>query len=161
MAEKNECPNCLEKINALIANEQSKFVEADREVLLTFDEATLDKLEPTVVEVEKVVEKEVNVNALTPEDQAALAFGKKQMKARTDSMSKSIQENTSKELWPDAILNAMDEESLERVYKTTKKEDEVVDYSLLEGKKLQVDSSEVAPMILGREEFKVKEKEEK
>ena len=157
---KVECPNCLEKINALIANEDSKFEEADREFLLTFDEAKLDKLAPTVVEVEKEVEKEVEVNTLTAEQKSALAFGEKQLKIRRNSMTKSIQDNTSKEIWTDAVLNSMDEEMLERVYNSTKKEDEVMDYSMQgSGNNLQVDAEEVEPLILGRAEFK-KEKEE-
>ena len=164
MSKNNECPKCLEKINALIANEQSKFVEADRELLLTFDEATLDKLSPTVIEKDKIVEKTVDVNKLAPEDQAALAFGKKQLKLRRDSMTKSIQDNTSKEIWPDTTLNSMDEDTLERVYKSTKKEDEIEDYSLQGvgfGKdNLQV-NDEVEPMILGRGEFKKEKKEDK
>jgi len=164
MAEKNECPKCLEKINALIANKDSKFEEADREQLLTFDEATLDKLAPTVVEIEKKVEKEVEVNKLSPEDKAALAYGKKQMKARRDLMTKSIQDNASKETWPDAVLNSMDEDTLERVYISTKKEDET-DFSL-QGNgngedNLQVNEDEVKPMILGREDFKEKKEEDK
>jgi len=164
MVEKNECPKCLEKINALIANKDSKFEEADREQLLTFDEATLDKLAPTVVEIEKKVEKEVEVNKLSPEDKAALAYGKKQMKARRDLMTKSIQDNASKETWPDAVLNSMDEDTLERVYISTKKEDET-DFSL-QGNgngedNLQVNEDEVKPMILGREDFKEKKEEDK
>jgi len=164
MSEKKDCPNCLKKIDALIANEQSKFVEADRELLLTFDEATLDKLAPTEVEVEKIVEKEVKVNELGPEDKAALAYGKKQLKARRDSMTKSIQDNTSKEVWPDTVLNSMEEDTLERVYNSTKKEDET-DFSLQGngngGDNLQVNADEVEPMFLGRGTKIKEEKEDK
>ena len=164
MAEKNDCPKCLEKIDALIANKDSKFEEADRELLSTFDEATLDKLAPTVIEKDKIVEKKVEVNTLTPEQKSALAFGEKQLKIRRDSMTKSIQDNTSKEIWPDAKLNSMDEDMLERVYNSTKKEDQT-DYSLqgnVTGKdNLQVDKDKVEPMILGRDIKEEKEKEDK
>jgi len=129
MPKGNDCPKCLEKINALIANEQSKFVETDREWLLTQEEATLDKLEPVIVEKEKVVEKTVEVNKLSPEDQAALAFGKRQMKERRDKLTKGILDNTEEGIWTEEVLNKMDEDTLEKVSKSIKKE-EIVDYSL-------------------------------
>jgi hypothetical protein len=125
MAE-NKCPKCLEKINALIANQQSPFVETDREWLLTQEESILDKLAPQVVE--KVVEKTVEVNKLTPSQEADLAFVARQRAEKRNSIIQGIQANTSKELWSDETLNAMSEDMLERVYKSVKKE-EVVDYS--------------------------------
>ena len=162
MAENKECPECLEKINALISNKDSKFDEADRKLLLTFDAPTLDKLAPTVVEKEKIVEKEVEVNKLSDKQKSALAFGEKQLEARTAAMTKSIQDNTSKEQWPDTVLNSMDEEMLTRVYNSTKKED-ATDYSLQNniGKDtLQDNAGEVEPMVLGRSEFIKEEKKE-
>lgn len=120
MPKGNDCPKCLEKINALIANEQSKFVEADREWLLTQEETTLDKLNPEVVE--KIIEKVVEVNKLSAEDQAILAFGKKQMKERKEKMVKGIQDNTEG-VWEVETLNAMSEEMLEKVFKSIKKEE--------------------------------------
>ena len=132
MPKGNDCPKCLEKINALIANKDSKFDEADREMLLTQDEATLDKFAPVIVEkeVEKIVEKEVEVNRLSDEQKAALAYGEKQLKARKDTMIKTIQDNTEKGTWDEATLTAMSEDMLERVYKMIPKKEEEVDYSL-------------------------------
>jgi len=129
MSNETKCPRCLEKINALIANEQSKFVETDREWLLTQDEGTLDKLAPVVKEIEKIVEKTVEVNKLSAEDQADLAWAKKMRKEKRDSIIKGIQDNTEKGTWDDATLSAMTEDVLERVLKSVKK-DVVVDYSV-------------------------------
>lgn len=126
---KNECPECLKKINAVIANKESGFVEADREWLETLSETALDKaITPKVVEKEKVVEKTVEVNKLTPEDQAALDFGKKQLKERRESWVKGIQDNT-KGVWTDEKLSKMDDDTLEGIYKSVKKE-ETTDYSV-------------------------------
>lgn len=124
---KNECPKCLAKINTLLANKESGFVETDREWLETLSEVALDKvITPRVIEKEKIVEKTVEVNKLTPEDQAALAFGKRQLKERREGWIKGIQDN-AKGVWKDEKLNGMDDETLESVYKSVKKE--VVDYS--------------------------------
>lgn len=133
MPKGNDCPKCLEKINALIANAQSPFKEADRVWLLDQEETTLEKLAPVVIEKEKIVtqEKTVDVTKLLPEDQAALAYGKKQLAEKRAKMTKGIQDNTSKEAWPELVLNSLPEEMLERVYNSVKKEDdEDVDYSL-------------------------------
>ena len=133
MSKTNDCPVCIEKVDKLIANEQTKFVEADREWLLTQDEAQLDKLVPNEVEpveVEKIVEKKVEANALSDEDKAALAYGRKQLAERKASMIKGIQDNTE-DVWTEEALLAMDEGTLENVYKSVKKkEDDVTDYSL-------------------------------
>ena len=68
------------------------------------------------------------VESLSAEDKEALAFGRKQLKERREKMIKGIQANTDK-IWPDEVLNAMDEDNLERVYESVKKEEEV-NYSL-------------------------------
>ena len=120
---KNECPKCLEKINALLANKESGFDETDRAWLEVLDEKALDKaITPKVIEKEKIVEKTVEVNKLSTEDQAALAFGKKQMKERKEKMIKGIQANTDK-VWTDEKLGTMDEDTLEGIYKSVVKEE--------------------------------------
>lgn len=128
---KKECPECLKKVDALIANEQSRFTEEDREVLMTFEEDFLDKLEPVVVE--KEVEKKVEVNALSDEDKAALAAYKKQQKERRDAIKKEIQDNTSEERWPMEVLDKFDDETLVRLHESVKKEEEEADYSVMGG----------------------------
>ena len=130
--EKNPCPACVEKVNALITNKDSDFEEADREWLDTLSEAQLDKIAPKVVEkeVEKLVE--VEVNKLTPEQKAALAFGERQLKERRERYIKGIQAN-NKELWPEEKLKSLDDDMLERIHNSVVKEEEaaVGDYSLL------------------------------
>jgi len=132
---KNECPKCLEKINAVIANKDSGFVEADREWLETLSETALDKtITPRTVEVEKIVEKVVEVNKLAPEDQAILAFGRKQLKERRDAWIKGIQDNTREGLWTGEKLGKMDDETLEAIYESVKTEEpEMGDYTFNAG----------------------------
>ena len=162
MAENKECPECLEKINALIANKDSKFGEADRKLLLTFDAPTLDKLAPSVVEVEKVVEKEVEVNVMSEDDKADIKWARDQRLARRNAMIKDIQDNTEKDTWSDDSFKTMTEDVLIKIHKSVKK-DSVTDYSVgnIGRDNLQVDTVEVKPMILGRDEFKTKKEEDK
>ena len=130
-----KCPKCAEKINALIANTESGFVEGDREWLETLSETALNKvITPKVKEVEKIVEKEkiVEVNKLTPEQTASIAFAEKMRTDKRNERIQSIQNNTSKEVWPDAVLNTMNEDVLERLCDSTKKEP-IVDYSIIGG----------------------------
>ena len=123
-----ECAPCIkEKVDHLIANSQGRWTEDDRGFLQTLSEAQLDKMKP--IETEKVVEKKIEVNKLTPQQEADLAFVANMRAEKKRSMISGIQANTSKELWPDEVLNGMDDANLERVFKSVKKE-EVVDYSL-------------------------------
>jgi len=157
---KNECPECLKKINAVIANKDSGFDEADREWLEVLSEAALDKaITPKVIEkeVEKIVEKEVNV--LSDEDKSALADYRKQLKEKRDSMIQSIQANTSKETWPDAVLNEMKDDVLERIHNSVRKEDEV-DYSLGAPRKVQINECTEEPLYLTGQFVETAKKEE-
>jgi hypothetical protein len=144
---KNECPKCLEKINKVLTNKDSGFVEADRVWLETLEESALDKVIalPKVVEKEKIVKETVEVNKLTPEQEADLAFLAKQRTDRRNEMIQGIQANTSKELWPDDVLKAMNEDNLKRVFNSVKKPD-MVDYSV-NGAILQNNGSEEPPML--------------
>jgi hypothetical protein len=126
----NKCPKCLEKVNALIANTASKFDETDKEWLLTQDEKTLDKLAPVVKEVEKIVEKTVEVNKLTPDQTADLQFVANMRAAQRNERIQTIQANTSKELWPDEVLKGMNEDTLKRIFDSVKKEEVQANYSL-------------------------------
>jgi hypothetical protein len=124
----NKCPKCVEKINALIANKESGFVETDREMLNALTEPQLDKLVPKTITKEVPVE----VNKLTPEQTADLAYVAKERADKKSEMIQKIQANTSKELWPDDVLKGMNEDHLTRIFNSVKKE-EVVDYSLQGG----------------------------
>jgi hypothetical protein len=144
---KNECPKCLDKINKLLANKESGFDETDRAWLEVLDEKALDKaITPKVIEKEKLVEKTVEVNKLSIEDQADLAWAKQQRKERRESMIQGIQANTSKELWPDTEFAIMTDAQIKRVFDTVKKE-EVADYSVLgSGGSFVANADEVEPM---------------
>lgn len=138
---KNDCPKCVEKVNALIANKH--YEETDREWLSTLSETALDKVAPKVIE--KVVEKTIEVNKLAPEDQAALAFGKKQMKERREGWIRTIQAN-AKDIWTEEKLKVMDDETLEGISKSVHKE-EVVDYTLNGGSGVQQNAAGIQPLL--------------
>lgn len=137
----NKCPKCVEKINALIANKESGFVETDREMLNALTEPQLDKLVPKTITKEVPVE----VNKLTPEQTDAIAWANAQKAAKKAELVQGIQANTSKELWPDDELKVMTEGQLERLFKFVKKE-EVVDYSAIGSYTAQSNSVSVVPL---------------
>jgi hypothetical protein len=130
MAEKAKCTPCVkEKVDSLIANSQGKYTEDDREMLETLSETLLDRIsEPVETVVEKIVEKTVEVNVLSDEDKVALAAYKSLMKEKRDKLIQSIQDN-AKDVWTVEVLETMDDDKLERVLKSIKK-DVVTDYSL-------------------------------
>jgi hypothetical protein len=144
----NKCPKCVSKINALISNTESGFVEADREWLDTLSETALDKVTPKVITKEVVKEKTIEVNTLTDAQKAALAFGEKQLKERREGWIQQIQSN-AKDVWTDEKLKTMDDDTLEGISKAViinKKDD--VDYSLAgNGGDLTIHSGEVVPML--------------
>ena len=120
-----KCTPCVEKkVNELIANSQGKFTEDDREWLVSLDENRLDKLTPTVIEKEKVIE----VNVLSEDDKKALAAYKQQLKEKREKLIQTIQDN-AKDIWTIDVLNEMDDDKLERLSKSIKKDD-VTDYSM-------------------------------
>ena len=131
MGKENQCPKCVEKINALITNKDSGFTEDDREWLNNLTEAQLDKLTPKVVEKEKIVEKTVEVNKLSPEDQEAIAYGRKQREDRRKGLISGILTNTEKDTWSEDILKSMSDDTLERILNSVKKKEE--DYSVAAG----------------------------
>ena len=154
------CTPCVKKkVEELIANSQGRFIEDDKVWLETLSEIQLDKLvdkkvPPVVLEEEleteacKKAKKPMNqeevkpvTNQLSPEDQAALAYGRKQLKERRDSMIQGIQANTEKGTWDDATLNAMSEDLLEKVFKSVKKEEVPANYSLNAGAPLNLNTS--------------------
>jgi hypothetical protein len=122
----------VKKVTDLIANNQG-FTEDDRTMLEALTEPQLDKLfkkkeeekkPPETNKEEKKEEKKAEVSPLSNEDQAALAYGKKQLKERREKMIKGIQDNTEKGTWDEVTLTTMSEEVLERVYKSVVKEED-------------------------------------
>lgn len=124
-----ECAPCVkEKVDALIANSQGRWTEDDRDFLQTLSEAQLEKMKP--IEVTKEVEKKIEVNKLTPQQEADLAFVANMRAEKKRTMVTEIQANTEKDTWTEDALNKMDDDTLERVFKSVKK-GKVVDYSLM------------------------------
>jgi len=126
MAENVVCPPCIKtKVDALLANKQGKFTEDDRPWMETLSEPQLDKLVPTVIEVEKTVE----VNVLSDEDKQIIADYKRQKAEKRTLMVQTIQTNLGKETWTDDVLATMKDDVLEKVVGLVNKK-KVVDYSL-------------------------------
>jgi len=143
------CAKCVEKVNALIANTELGFVETDRAWLDTLSESALDKVAPKVIVNEKIVEKTIEVNTLSDEDKSILAYGKKQMKERKEKMIETIKANTAEGTWTDDSLAAMNEDTLERVFNSVKKE-EVVNFSLNSNTNLNANKGKgIQPMLHG------------
>lgn len=157
MAEKAKCTPCIEKkVTALIANSQGRFTEEDdREWLQTLEETQLDKLQiPAEVKTNKSAEPEKPaVSLLTDEQKADLAWAQNERKARKQARIESIQANSSKDIWPDAVLNSMPEDHLERLYNSTKKE-EPVNYVGMGGGPMKTNASTVEPLAPVGVEFK-------
>jgi len=117
------------KIDALIANSNGRWTECDRPFLEGLSEELLDKLTPVVIEKEKVVQ----VNAISDEEKAMLEAYKQELKQRRDKMISEIQANTSKEQWPDDVLNGMKDDVLKRLHESVVKAQSSVDYTLAAG----------------------------
>lgn len=143
MPKDNEkCTPCVKaKVDALIANEASKFAETDREWLEALSEEQLVKLEPQVVE--KEVTKEVNV--LSAEDRAIIDYVKFQKKEQRKATISQIQANSEKGEWSDEELNAMSDTALAKIAGLLKKE-EPVDYSLFGGGGFDLNASGEEPL---------------
>ena len=138
--ERTKCTPCIEKkATELIANKATKFMEADRGWLETFEEVQLNKMEPEIQVPE--------VNKLSAEDQAALDYGKKALAKKKADMTANILANTAEGVWPTDVLANMDEEMLERVEKSIKVKEVPADYSLNSGGKMQSNSGEISPLI--------------
>lgn len=140
--ENEKCTPCVKaKVDALIANEVSKYAETDREWLEALSEEQLDKMEPQVVE--KEVTKEVNV--LSAEDRAIIDYVKFQKKEQRKATISQIQANSEKGEWSDEELNAMSDTALAKIAGLLKKE-EPVDYSLFGGGGFDLNASGEEPL---------------
>ena len=153
---KNDCPKCTEKINAVVTNTASGFVEADREWLETLSEVALDKV-LAVKTVEKVVEKQVEVNVLSAEDKAALADYRKQQKDKKDATIKLIMDNSEQGAWTTEELGAMKDDVLAKIAGLVKKE-EVHDYSFQSSGSIQNNAGAEEPLAPTGVEFETVKK---
>jgi len=131
-----KCTPCVKKkVNALIANTQTKFAEEDREWLENLEEFQLDSMVPNEVapkEVEKEITHDMAVNALGLKEQEDY------LKLMPESMQASVRSaltlhethkkdlvagiiaNTEKDTWTEDELNAMEVNQLEKLAKTAK-----------------------------------------
>jgi len=135
---------CEAKVDALIANKQTQWAADDREWLLTQEESVIDKLIP--LEPEKPVEAPVvqvnkaevidefkaglktieDYTALMPaEMKATIDGGVKLYNEQREALVKGIMNNTAKDVWTKESLEAMEDVTLESIYKSIN----VADYS--------------------------------
>jgi hypothetical protein len=95
----------------------------DRGWLEKFSETDLNAMYPTVVPPV--------VNKLSDDDLAALTFGKAELAKKKAAMIAEIQANCAAGVWDMAELTTMSESFLEKISKSTRKEQSSsVDYSL-------------------------------
>lgn len=140
---------CMEKVIAIINSNKTNFTEADREWLLVQEETVLDKLMPKdpVVVNSKKEEKPETVQVLSDEDKADLAWAKQQRKEKHRKLIEGIQANVAKDTWTDVELNSMNDNILEKIFSSVKKEEvELVDYSLNGGKRIVDNSNDFEPL---------------
>ncbi len=154
-----KCTACVKKkVDALIAHELTNFEERDREFLQGLTEEQLDRMTPktppavNTAKSGKEEESKPAIQALSADDQAALAYGKKLLKEKKDRMIRGIQENTAKDLWPTELLNTMEEEMLEKVFASVQKKaeetPETYDYTVNGGQaRLEVNATEEEPLL--------------
>lgn len=162
------CPTCKEKVDALIANEQTPYKEADREWLETLQASQLDKMAPVIIEkkievnkdVSQKITKEQAFEALGIENpaeyEAQMKFGLGMYRAQVEGMVKTILANT-KDVWKEEDLKGMPFETLQKLTKSIqvkKAEEGVTDYSLfgVRTPDVQVNTT-VEPMPLPGVEF--------
>lgn len=139
----NECAPCIKlKVDALIANNQGRWKEDDREFLQTLTEAQLDKMAP----IETVVEKKIEVNRLTPQQEADLVFVANMRAEKKRKLISEIQANTEKDVWSEDSLGRMDDDTLDRVHRSVRKAEAIVDYSVTGGSP-QVNAGVPEPML--------------
>lgn len=157
----NVKPCCPDKVEALIANERSKFTTEDKDYLLTLSAERLAEFEPEEVKApEKVEPPQVNAEqakevlkesmkspedfiALLPEGmQDQMKSGLQLHQAKRTEMITAIQDNV-KDTWTDDDLKGMNTETLTKVYKSVGTK---VNYVPMGANETQVNSSTVAPL---------------
>ena len=138
---KNECPSCAEKVNALIANTATAWTEEDRQVLEVMTEDQLDKLSvkpkaPVVNAAEPIkVTKEQAFAALGINDpkefEAQMRFGLSIYNAERTRITDAIIANTKEGVWKKEDLDAMEFETLKKIASTVKADAPVFDFSAM------------------------------
>lgn len=129
-------PCCMEKIEALIANEHTRFVPRDKEFLMTVPEPMLDKFEPVVsdyiADYKATLTTADDFLALMPDDmKAQMQEGIRLYTEKRTQTIQSITANTG-DTWTEDELKAMSDEHLEKLAKSVKAP---ADYSALKTNK--------------------------
>ena len=137
------CEKCPEKVDELIANSATHFGDSDRDWLLELSEDKLDKLipkrvrvnaevipeskSPTVDEAWNVIQanakNEDYLNHLPKDMKGLYEEGVKVLKEQRETLMKSIMDNTEKDTWTKAELEAMDLNVLKKLDKSINKDD--------------------------------------
>lgn len=150
-------PCCLAKIEQLMNNKSTRFTEADKEWLLSQDEAVLDKLFPVEQAVVQVNEAQViqtykntlrtadDFIAIMPQEmQESMRTGLTLNKQHRDGLVNTILSGT-KDVWTKEDLNEMNVNMLERIAKSIPTS---VDYSgQTAGAGIQTNSNEVEILL--------------
>ncbi len=155
MSELKKAP-CPDRVNELIANKLSKYTEKDKEWLLTQEADVIEKMfpnEPKKEEVPQLNEAEKKQviedykKTLPTVNQEVQAYGEKRYNADREKMVKSILANTEDNTWAEDDLKEMKMDTLEKVYKSTLKEE--TDFSPLggNGERPRVNTNEEEPML--------------
>jgi len=139
MSELKKAP-CPDRVDELIANVLSKYTEDDKEWLLTQEADIVEKMfpiepekkeeAPQLNEDEKKQVIEDYKKTLPVVDTEVQAYGKKRYDADREKMSKSILANTE-DIYTEADFKEMSMDSLEKLYKSTLKDE--TDFSILGG----------------------------
>lgn len=121
----------MDKVSALVNNENTRFTKDDREWLLNLNEAQLTKLEPKEAEAPEVTREQAIqalqedlsdpdrlVEILPDTTKSHFQNGIKTYKEKRESLIKHIQTNTSKDTWPTEELEGMEMTTLERLAKS-------------------------------------------
>jgi len=126
-------PCCEAKVDALIANKDSKFEAKDREWLLGLNEQQLEKLTPSEPEVQanaaeaietfkSTLRTEEDFMGIMPESMAArFREGITAYDAKREALVQGILDNADKDIWTKEALEALSDEVLEGISKSVSK----------------------------------------
>ena len=141
-------PCFIRKVEALIANEHTRFTEDDKELLMGLEETVLDKILPVESPADPPAAPQVNaedargilkgtltkpeevLELLAPELQDQVKAGFQLHQDRRASLIKTIQANAKKDTWKEGELEGMKTCLLEKIAGSFPDPQEPVDYSL-------------------------------
>lgn len=174
---KVDCPACVIKVNALIADTKNPWTEDDREVLEVMNEEQLDRYAPTkpeapIVNVKKddevlkvKITKDEALEALGPEFVQQMNFGLSVFADQKKLVVDHIIANTTEGVWKEDALNAMEYPTLKNIADSIPAKQAIAEaaqnnyVAFGTPKTLQVNESELEVMVMpGGEEDKPEDK---